>query len=346
MDTNEKQQAPQGERMIYNRRQFTHMLATSVAAACCNSVARAADYPTSRITAIVSLEAGGAMDVVTRLYGQKLSQAFGQPFVVENRGGAAGNLAAEDVARANPDGYTVLVTSSGLFAINPNYYKKLPFDVVADFAPIALYLKIPFVLVTAAGSSINSIDDLAKAAKKDPGKLTFSSTGIGSVPHLAGELFKIKLGIDLTHVPYKGAMAQATNDVMAGTVDFIFSDPSIATPLIKAGKLKAFGVSSLTRMPQLPDLPTIAEVIHAPDFEAVSSHIIAAPAQTPKAVIDKLHEGIATAFKSPDVPERITAMNLTVVNPPLGPEATKAAMKAESEKWGAVLERLQLMHVQ
>jgi tripartite-type tricarboxylate transporter receptor subunit TctC len=332
--------------MIYNRRQFAQMLATGIAAMYCNSFAMATDYPASRITAIVSLDAGGAMDVVTRLYGQKLSQLFGQPFIVENRGGAAGNLAAEDVAHANPDGYTLLVTSSGLFAINPNYYKKLPFDVVADFAPIALYLKIPFVLVTAADSPINSIDDLVKAAKKDPGKLTFGSTGVGSVPHLAGELFKIKLDVDLTHVPYRGSMAQATNDVMTGTVNCIFSDPSIAVPLAKGGKLKAFGVSSLTRMPQLPDLPTIAEVIHAPDFEAVSSHVIAAPAKTPKAVIDKLHDSLVVIFKSPDVPERIAAMNLTVVNPPLGPEETRAAMKAESEKWGALLERLNLMHVQ
>ena len=332
--------------MIYDRRQFAQMLATGVAATCINSAVRAADYPTSRITAIVSLEAGGAMDVVTRLYGQKLSQAFGQPFVVENRGGAAGNLAAEDAARANPDGYTLLVTSSGLFAINPNYYKKLPFDVVADFAPIALYLKIPFVLVTATDSPINSIDDLVKAAKKDPGSVSIVSTGVGSVPHLAGELFKIKLGIDLTHVPYKGSMAQATNDVMTGTVNCIFSDPSIAVPLVKGGKLKAFGVSSLARMPQLPDLPTIAELIHAPDFEAVSSHVMAAPAKTPKAVIDKLHDSLVAVFKSPDVPERITAMNLTVVNPPLGPEETAAAMKAEAEKWGAVLARLNLMHVQ
>jgi tripartite-type tricarboxylate transporter receptor subunit TctC len=332
--------------MIYDRRQFAQMLATGVAAACFNSAAGAADYPAGRITAIVSLDAGGAMDVVTRLYGQRLSQLFGQPFIVENRGGAAGNLAAEDAARANPDGYTLLVTSSGLFAINPNYYKKLPFDVVADFAPIALYLKIPFVLVTATDSPINSIDDLVKAAKKDPGSVSIGSTGVGSVPHLAGELFKIKLGIDLTHVPYKGSMAQATNDVMTGTVNCIFSDPSIAVPLIKAGKLKAFGVSSLARMPQLPDLPTIAEVIHAPDFEAVSSHVMAAPAKTPKAVIDKLHDSLVAVFKSPDVPERITAMNLTVVNPPLGPEETAAAMKAETEKWGAVLERLNLLHVQ
>ncbi len=332
--------------MTYDRRQFTQMLAGGAAAACFGSAARAADYPSTRITAILSLEAGGAMDVVARLYGQRLSELLGQPFIIENRGGAAGNLAAEAVSRANPDGYTLLVTSSGVFSVNPNYYKKLPFDAENDFAPIALYLKVPFILVTGADSPFQSIDDVVKAAQSDPGKVTFASTGVGSVPQLAGELLKIKLGVDLTHVPYKGSMAQATTDVMTGTVNLIFSDPSVAVPLIKAGKLKAFGVSALTRMPQLPDVPTVAEAIHAPDFEAISSHLIAAPAQTPRAVIDKLHDSLATVFQNPEVTDRIAALNLTVVNPPLGPEATRAAMKAEAGKWGALLERLNLLHVQ
>jgi tripartite-type tricarboxylate transporter receptor subunit TctC len=332
--------------MIYDRRQFAQMLATGVAASCFGSAARAADYPSTRITAILSLEAGGAMDVVARLYGQRLSELLGQPFIIENRGGAAGNLAAEAVAHANPDGYTLLVTSSGVFSVNPNYYKKLPFDAEKDFAPIALYLKVPFLLVTSADSPFKSIDDVVKAAKSDPGKVTFASTGVGSVPHLAGELLKIKLGVDLTHVPYKGSMAQATTDVMTGIVNLIFSDPTVAVPLIKAGKLKAFGVSSLIRMPQLPDVPTVAEAINAPDFEAIASHLIAAPAQTPKAVIDKLHDSLAAVFKNPDVTGRIAALNLTAVDPPLSPEATRAYMKAEAEKWGALLERLQLLHVQ
>jgi tripartite-type tricarboxylate transporter receptor subunit TctC len=332
--------------MTYDRRRFTQMLATGAAAACFGSAARGADYPSSRIIAILSLEAGGAMDVAARVYGQKLSELLGQAFVIENRGGAAGNLAAEAVAHANPDGYTLLVTSSGVFSINPNYYKKLPFDTKKDFAPIALYLKVPFVLVTSADSPFKSIDDVVKAAKSDPGRVTFSSTGVGSVPQLAGELLKIKLGVDLTHVPYKGSMAQATNDVMTGTVNLIFSDPSVATPLIKAGKLKAFGVSSLTRMPQLPDVPTVAEVIHAPDFEAIASHVIVAPAQTPKPVIDKLHDSLVTVFKNPEVTDRIASLNLAVVNPPLGPDETKAYMRAEAAKWGALLERLNLLHVQ
>jgi tripartite-type tricarboxylate transporter receptor subunit TctC len=332
--------------MIYDRRRFTQMLATGGAAACFGSAARAADYPSSRIIAILSLEAGGAMDVAARVYGQKLSELLGQAFVIENRGGAAGNLAAEAVSRADPDGYTLLVTSSGVFSINPNYYKKLPFDTEKDFAPIALYLKVPFVLVASADSPLKSIDDVVKAAKSDPGRVTFSSTGVGSVPQLAGELLKIKLGVDLTHIPYKGSMAQATNDVMTGTVNLIFSDPSVATPLIKAGKLKAFGVSSLTRMPQLPDVPTVAEAIHAPDFEAIASHVIVAPAQTPKPVIDKLHDSLVTVFKNLEVTNRIASLNLTVVNPPLGPDETKAYMKAEAAKWGVLLERLNLLHVQ
>ena len=332
--------------MLYDRRQSMQMLAGGAAAACLGSASQAADYPSSRITAILSLEAGGAMDVVARLYGQQLSQRLGQPFVIENRGGAAGNLAAEAVAHANPDGYTLLVTSSGVFSVNPNYYKKLPFDADKDFAPIALYLKVPFILVTGADSPFKSIDDAVKVAKADPGKVTFASTGVGSVPHLAGELLKIKLGVDFTHVPYKGSMAQATNDVMTGTVNLIFSDPSIAVPLIKAGKLKAFGVSSLTRVPQLPDVPTVAEAIHAADFEAQSSHIIAAPAQTPRAIIDKLHDSMVAVFQNRQVTDRIAALNLTAVSPPLGPEATKAAMKAEAGKWGDLLERLHLLHVQ
>ena len=332
--------------MTYNRRQFTQMLVTSAATACFGPAARAADYPSSRIIAVVSLEAGGAMDVVTRLYGQRLSELLGQAFVVENRGGAAGNLAAEAVAHANPDGYTLLVTASGVFSVNPNYYKKLPYDAQTDFAPIALYLKVPFILVASADSPYKSIDDAVKVAKADPGKVTFASTGVGSVPHLAGELLKIKLGVDFTHVPYKGSMAQATTDVMTGNINLIFSDPSVATPLIKAGKLQAFGVSSLTRMPQLPDIPTVAEVIHAPDFDATSTHVIAAPAQTPKAVIDKLHDSLATVFKNPEVTDRIAALNLTAVAPPLNPDETKAYMKAEGQKWGALLERLNLMHVQ
>jgi tripartite-type tricarboxylate transporter receptor subunit TctC len=322
------------------------VVTAAAAAFCLAGHAHAEEYPIHRITAVVALAAGGSMDVITRLYGQKLSEQFDQPFIVENRGAANGNLGAEMVAHAKPDGYTLLVASSGVYAINGSYFKELPYDPAKDFTPIALYAKIPFILVTSVDSPLNSIADLVKAAKAEPGKLTFASTGIGSAPHLAGELFLSTLGIQLTHVPYKGSMAQANTDVMARHVDFVFSDPSLAIPLIKAGKLKAFGTTSLTRLPQLPELPTIAEATGSPNFEAVSWHVISAPANTPKPIVDKLYGSIAEAFKDPVVVEKISDMGLSPVNPPLGSDATKAYVDAETVKWGALLERLHLTHVQ
>jgi tripartite-type tricarboxylate transporter receptor subunit TctC len=307
---------------------------------------RAEDFPAGTITAVVALGPGGSMDVITRLYGQKLSERFGTPFVVVNRGEAAGNLAAEMVARAQPDGRTLLVASSGVYAINGTFFKSLPFDPTNDFVPIALYVKIPFILVTSAQSPINSLSELVTAAKAQPGKITFASTGVGLAPHLAGELLKLKLGIDLTHVPYKGSMTQALTDVLARNVDLVFADPSVAMALIKDGKLKAFGVSSLNRLPQMPDLPTIGEAINAPDFEAVSWHVIAAPAKTPRPIIDTLSAAVTDAMKDPVLVQRIEAMGLAPVAPPLSPEATKDYIAAESAKWGALLRRLDLVRSQ
>lgn len=312
-------------------------------AAAAGAPLKAQDYPAGNVTIVVALGAGGSMDVITRLYGEKLSQHFGKPFIVENRGGAAGNIAAETVARARPDGQTLLVASSGVFSINKNYFKTLRFDPDKDFEPLALYVKIPFILVARADAPWKTLPDLVKAAKEAPGRITFASTGVGLAPHLAGELLKMKLGIDLTHVPYKGSMAQAVTDVIAGHVDLVFADPSIAIPLIKSGKLRAYGVTSTERMPQLPDVATIAEELKAPDYEAVSWHVIAAPAKTPKAVVDKLRVALQEAFKDPMIVDRIQSMGLVPVTPPLGPDASKAYIAAETEKWGALLKRLDLV---
>lgn len=307
---------------------------------------RAEDFSARSITAVVALGPGGSMDVITRLYGQKLTERFGTPFIVVNRGEAAGNLAAEMVARAQPDGRTLLVASSGVYAINGTFFKSLPFNPANDFAPIALYVKIPFILVTGAQSPINSLAELVKAAKQQPGKITFASTGLGLAPHLAGELLKMKLGIDLTHVPYKGSMTQALTDVMARNVDLVFADPSVAMALIRDGKLKAFGVSSLSRLPQMADLPTLAEEINAPDFEAVSWHVIAAPAGTPQPIIETLSAAITDAMSDPLLRQRIEVMGLTPVAPPLSPDATRAYIAAETAKWGALLKRLDLVRSQ
>lgn len=304
---------------------------------------RADDYPSGNVTVVVGLAAGASMDVVTRLYSQTLSTRFGKPFVVENRGAAAGNVAAEFVSRANPDGRTLLVASSGVFAINGSFFKSLPYDAARDFAPIAVYLKTPFILVISAQSPIKSMADLAKAAKEQPGKITFASSGVGLAPHLAGELLKMKLTIDLNHVPYKGNWPQAVGDVSARHVDVAFSDPSVAIPLIKDGRLRALGVSSASRLPQLPDVPTIAEAISAPDFEAVSWHAIVAPAKTPRPVIDTLSSALADAMKDPVTLSRMEAMGLMPITPPMSPDASKAFMQAETVKWGELLKRLDLM---
>jgi len=331
-------------RAIFTKLAFTLALGATASGPFDRTLAE--DFPHGNITAFVALAPGGSMDVITRLYGQKLSEHFGTPFVVVNRGEAAGNLAAETVARAKPDGRTLLVASSGVYAINGTFFKSLPFDPVNDFAPIALYVKIPFILVTSAQSPINSVPELVKAAKEQPGKITFASTGVGLAPHLAGELLKMKLGIDLTHVPYKGSMTQALTDVIARNVDLVFADPSVALALIKDGKLKAFGVSSLNRLPQIPDLPTIGEAINAPDFEAVSWHVIAAPAKTPRPIVDTLSAAITDAIQDPALLRRIEVMGLAPVAPPLSPEATKNYIAAETAKWGALIERLDLVHSQ
>lgn len=303
---------------------------------------RADDYPSGNVTVVVGLGAGSAMDVITRLYGQALSTRFGKPFIIENRGAAAGNVAAEFVSRAQPDGRTLFVASSGVFAINGIFFKSLPYDAAKDFAPIAVYLKTPFILVTSTQSPINSLPELTKAAKAEPGKITYASSGVALAPHLAGELLKMKLGIDLNHVPYKGNWPQAVGDVAARHVDLAFSDPSVAIPLIKDGKLRALGVSSSARLPQLPDVPTIAEVIGA-DFEAVSWHAIVAPAKTPQPVIDALAAAMAEAFKDSTIVSRIETMGLMPMKPPLSPAATSAFMKAETAKWGELLQRLNLV---
>lgn len=306
-----------------------------------SNVVRAQDYPSGRITAVVALAAGGSMDVLTRLYGQKLSEQFGQPFVVENRGGAAGNLAATAVARAAPDGRTLLVASSGVYSINGTYFKQLSYSPEKDLAPVALYAKIPFILVAGGSSKIHSFNDLVNIAKSSPGALTYGSTGISSAPHMAGELLKASIKVDLLHVPYRGSMNEALTDVMANRVDLIFADPSLAMPLIKDGKLRAFGVSSIVRLPQMPDLPTIKELVDT-DFEAVSWHALAVPAGTPAEIQQKLAVAMMKIFADSDLRERVIQMGMIPMEPVLGPQPARDYISGETRKWAALLQQLGL----
>lgn len=232
---------------------------------------RAQDYPARPVMLVVPVAPGGSIDIVACMTGQKLAERLGKPILVENRPGGATIIAASAVAKAAPDGYTLLIAPSGTLAINATLYKRLPYDAVKDFAPAALVVTVPFVLVVNPALPVRSVADLVKLAKEKPGELSYASSGAGSAPHLAGELLKALAGIEMTHVPYKGG-APGLNDVIAGHVSAVFGDAGSALPQIRGGKVRALGVSSTARIPAAPDIPPIAET-GVPGFDAASWQI-------------------------------------------------------------------------
>ncbi len=296
--------------------------------------ARAQDYPAGPVRLVVPLGAGGAMDTLARALAGKLQDRLGKPFVVENITGGGTLIAAQTVAKAAPDGQTLLIAPSGLLTTNLALFKQLPYDPRADFAPVSHYVEIAFVLVVNAALPVHSIADLVKLAKEKPGQITYASTGLGQVPHLAGELLARQTGTELAHVPYRGA-PQALLDVVAGHVSMTFADPSVAGQLIAEGKIRALGVSSKIRVPALPDVPPLAEA-GLPGFEAVSWHMLLAPAATPKPVVAKLHDEIALALVAPGMGEQLTRMGLTPVKSE-SVEDLPAFLRKEIERWGAIV---------
>jgi len=292
-------------------------------------------FPSRPIVLVVPLAAGGAMDTIIRTMGPKLSEILGQPIVVEDRTGGGTVIAAVAVARAAPDGYTLLVAPSGTLTTNVALYKKLPYDPEHDFVPVALYAKVPFVLVVNSDLPIKSISDLVKYAKTGA-PLSFSSTGTGAAPHLATELLKSQLGIEMTHVPYRGA-PPALMDVIAGREQLTFADPSLAPPFIKDGKVRALGVSSLSRIGIMPDVPPLAEA-GVPGFEAVSWHMVMAPAGTPPEIVEKLHAAFKAVGKMPEIQERLVAMGLIPVDTPSVSDLKKF-QNAELIKWRQLTEK-------
>jgi len=295
---------------------------------------RADDYPTRPITFVVPLGAGGSLDIIARSLGPKLTERLGKPIVIENRTGGGTVIAAASVARAAPDGYTILLAPSGTLTTNATLHRSLSYDPRKDFIPVALYVKVPFVLVVNPSLPIESVSDLVKYAKDNPGKLAFGSTGTGAVPHLAAELFKTKIGIEMTHVPYKGAIPALT-DVVAGHVQLTFADPSLAPQLIKEGKVRAIGVTSFTRVGVLPEVPPIADA-GVPGFEAVSWHMAVAPAGTPRPVVDKLHDEIKRAMAQPAMREQLIKMGLIPVDTP-GVEELQRFLAREIDGWGKLV---------
>jgi tripartite-type tricarboxylate transporter receptor subunit TctC len=296
-------------------------------------MAQAQDYPVRPVTLIVPWAAGGAQDVLGRMLAPKLADRLGKAVSVENRPGAASVIGMAAAARAAPDGYT-LVQAGAAFAINAAVYKKLPYHSENDFAPVALVAQVPFLLVINPSLPVYSVADLIALARDKPGQLSYASAGPGSPHHLAAELLKSMTGIELIHVPYKGS-APAVADVVAGHVPIHFSDPVAALPLIKAGKLRALGVSTAARLPSAPDIATIAET-GVVGFDVGSWIMIVAPAKTPKAIVAKLHTELTSIAQLPDIQQRLIDLGMIPVRSD-SPEALQRFIDSEITRWANVV---------
>jgi tripartite-type tricarboxylate transporter receptor subunit TctC len=290
-------------------------------------------YPNRPIKLIVADSAGGAPDQLGRLITEKLSNNVNQPVVVDNRPGAGGNIGSELVAKAAPDGYTLEMGTVGTHAINSSLYAKMPYDHVKDFAPAILVASVPNVLVVNPGVPVNSVQELIAYAKANPGKLNFASSGAGTSIHLSGELFKVMTGVQMTHVPYKGS-APALQDLLGGQVQLMFDNLPPSLPQIKAGKLRALAVTSSSRAPALPDVPTIAES-GLPGFEASSWFGVLAPAGTPPAIIAKLNAEIAKWLATPEAKEKLAAVGANAAGGT--PQDFARHIQMETAKWAKVV---------
>lgn len=302
--------------------------------------AAAQSYPTKQVTIIVPLAAGTGMDTLARLYGDKLQQTLGRPVVIENRPGAALALGAAAIATAPPDGHTIGILTSGPMAIGPVLYKKVNYDPQKDFVPISLYVKSPLVLVVDPALPIKSVPELIQYAKASAKPLTYSTPGAGAFQHLSTEFMAQRFGLKFTHVPYKST-PQSVSDIAAGHVNFGFAEAGASLPLINGGKLRALAVSSLTRLATLPDVPPFAEAANAPDFEAVSWHILFAPSATPKDIVARLHKEMQRIMADPDMQKRAAAIGLLPLTPPSLAD-TAAYLAAERDKWGSLVKKLGL----
>ena len=296
------------------------------------SAAPADGYPGRPVRVVVGFPAGGPTDVIARLVAQKLSDALGQQFFVENVGGAGGNIASGQVARAAPDGYTIMAISTG-FVVNPSLYAKVPYDAVKDFEPVTLVAVSPNVVVVNPAVPAKSLPELVKLIKDNPGKYSFAGPGVGSTPHLGGELFRLAFNLDLVHVPFTGA-APAVQATIGGHTPIAFTALPSSFSAIQAGQVRALGVAASERSPAIPDVPTYAEQ-GIQDQEADTITGIVAPAGTPKEIIDLLYREIAKAAAQPDAKARLMALGFKpVANKP---EEFGARIKLEMEKWGKVV---------
>ena len=293
----------------------------------------AQNYPDRVVRIVNPYPPGGSVDVMARLLAQKLGENLGQQFIVENRSGGGGNTGSDSVAKAEPDGYTLLFTAPGPLTVNQTLYSKLTFDPATDFAPIALFATAPIVLIVNPGVPANNVQELIVLARKEPGKINFASAGNGTTNHLSGELFKSMAKVDIVHVPYRGA-GPAMNDLIGGHVQMFFDLMPVVLPQVTTGKVRALGAAGAARAPALPDVPTIAEQ-GVPGFDASSWYGLVAPAKTPEPVLAKLREEVAKALKTPDMVARIRELG-SEPGAAFGKDFG-AFMAAETKKWAEVI---------
>jgi tripartite-type tricarboxylate transporter receptor subunit TctC len=304
----------------------------------CMSTAAAQTYPSKPIRFIVPFPPGGGNDTMARAFGQKMSEGFAQPIVIDNRPGAGGNIGAETAARALPDGYTVFLGGVGSHGINPNLQLKLPYDPLKDFAPISLIASAPLVIVVPPSLPIKSVSDLVQLAKARPGELNYASSGTGTIAHLSAELLNSMAKIKLEHVPYKGT-GPALTDLLAGRVQVMFNSAVSILPQVRSGKLRALAMTAAKRSAAMPDLPTVAES-GVPGYEAASWYGVLAPAGTPRPIMEKLNSEIVRIARTPEVRERLAADGADPVGS--SPEEFAAYIKLELARWARVIDQARI----
>lgn len=291
-------------------------------------------YPSHPVRMVVPFAPGGATDIIARIVAQKLADRLGQSVVVENKPGAGTTIGNAEVAKAKPDGYTFLFAPTP-FVISQVVYPKLPYDPQKDFAPVSLLAVSPFILVVNAAFPARTTAELVAIAKAKPGTVTFASAGNGTVPHLAGELFKLRAGVDIVHVPYKGG-GPAIVDLVSGQVPMMFATPIEVSPHVQSGRLRVLGTTSLARLAAMPDVPTLSESGY-PDFEVLSFFGVLAPAGTPPEIVDRVAADLAAVMELPDVRDRFAQQSAEARV--LGPAAFSAFLARERDKWTDIVKR-------
>jgi tripartite-type tricarboxylate transporter receptor subunit TctC len=313
------------------RRQFLHLAAGAAALLAVSRIAKAQAYPTRPVRIIVGFPPGGSADILARLVGQWLSDRLGQPFIVENRVGASNNIATEAVARAPADGYTLLLITAAN-AINATLYQRLNFNFIRDIAPVADIASLPYVMLVAPAFPAKTVPEFIAYGKAHPRNIAMASAGTGTVPHLAGELFKVMAGIDMIHVPYHGG-GPALADLLGGQVQVMFGVMPDSIGYIRSGNLRALAVTTRTRLALLPDIPAISEYL--PGYEAYTFHGLGAPKATPVGLIDRLNKEINAALADDRMKARFADFGTTVL--PGSPSDFEKLIASETEKWGKAI---------